>query len=233
MDEIRSDNTDEASTDSTELPSKRKRTFEDLSLLEMLPWLLRHPLYTLGTIGGVTRSRKQNDSSPDDSEIVVEDARLFSHDLMLTFDWRAFRPVLGIGAAFLVAIVGSFILTSSAGSENSRSLAVGGIPLIIGAAWMAVIAARNIQWQRLPVLEAIPPRDHIADMRDFVEVNGLRVALLVICIIWTLGAWALNTDPLNPANRFTAIGTFCWVMSILTMTGVLIDRELYVGKWFN
>src|SRR5258706_10952996 len=123
MDEIRSDNTDEASTDSTELPSKRKRTFEDPSLLEMLPWLLRHPLYTLGTIGGVTRSRKQKDSSPADSEIVVEDARLFSHDLMLTFDWRAFRPVLGIGAAFLLAIVGSFILTSSAGREKSRRLA--------------------------------------------------------------------------------------------------------------
>src|SRR5205085_1755346 len=68
-------------------------------------------------------------------------------------DWRALRPLLMLGGATLIALVGSFIVNAGRNALSIQPLIIGGILMLIGAVAVAVIAARSIAIPGLPSLE--------------------------------------------------------------------------------
>ena len=201
--------------------------FKDLTLLELLPLLLRHPRETISGLVEVARTPAD---SPQPVVRVRTGEAMFQ---MPHIEWKALWPLVLPGSALIVALIGSFYLFITRGVGRDYDIVIGSTPLLVGAIWTAVFATRAMPVEPLAPLTATAARFRVDNLADFVATYWLRIALFGITLIWALGAWLLNTDRLDPANRFTPLGVLCWIMSIVTLTAALAEQDIDLGAWFG
>ncbi len=201
--------------------------FEDLSLSEVLGHFVRDPLRTWSGLSRVlTRPVSvPAEISPADAVVVQERKRASRTSAEAPIDWRALAPLALMGFTFLIALLGSLIFSAARGPDTDRVMPIGGMLLIVGALGTGVVAAYTIQMPRLLPLPATAPTVAAQPSQITFARSSLRLLLLVIAVIWTLGAWTLNKD-----NQFTSSGVFCWVMSVLSWTSVLTERQVALRR---
>ncbi|MEP7285553.1 MAG: hypothetical protein ABI947_07275 [Chloroflexota bacterium] len=230
--------TDEIDESSEGLPEEAPlqiRDFGDLTLLEMLPLLVRHPVDTVGALRDIINPsvpRALGEPRYALAGVPITSVRRpyveVRRSAVRTFDLSKIRPLLGLGITLIIALVGSLILVNSKGTTADGNILIGGPLLLIGGIGMAIITARGVRFVSLPPLVAQPPNATFATLLEFINTYWLRIALFAIAGLWAVGSWLFNTD-----NNFTGIGVFCWVMSAATLAGALLDRDLYIGQWFD
>jgi hypothetical protein len=203
-----------------------KRSIEDLSLSEALARLFRHPLQTWVGLSMVWSRPVAESAAASAAEILLVEERV--RRPAVAINWRATVALGLMGMAFLIALVGSLILTSSRDAAVDRNLPVGGALLLMGALAMAAVVIYTTPALRLAPLPTLLRPQSVPSSRDMLARVGLRIVLVVAGVLWTLGAWTFNRD-----NKFTATGVFCWIMSILTWTILLMDRDVSISRWLR
>ncbi len=227
------------------------RTFAELSLAEVLGRLIWHPQRTwLELIDTLSRlPEPPADLVAEGADVPLDLARprsayrpAFVTDApvgaaprvdLKAIDWKMLAPLIGMGVALLVAIIGSLIMPAGRSMVTTRvdgtvipnrtSLWIGGLLMIAASAGMAIIAARTLTLPRIAPLET-PIRPERAGDKSMLS---LRAALMGVATLWTLGSWLFNAD-----NAFTPMGIFCWIISIVTWTAALLDRDSDPMTWF-
>jgi len=226
------------------------RAFEELSLAEVAGQLLWHPRRTwLELMDTLSRlPEPPADLVAEGTDTALESARprsayrpAFATDVPVSvvprvdlraIDWKMLAPLIGMSVALLVAIIGALIMPTGRNAvvnlpdgtivPNRTSLWIGGILMLAASAGMAFIAARILPLPRMEPLET-PERPARAGDRSMLS---LRIALMAVATLWTLGSWLFNVD-----NSFTPMGIFCWIISIITWTVALLDRDSSPMMW--
>ncbi len=205
------------------LPEVTKiRAVEDLTLLEMLQQLTRHPLDTMKGLSEVLSRRLPTADSAEavyDAPIVVIERRKAK---TMPLDASAVRVLAALGVVALIATLASFYLVTAPSDPQNGRLALGGPVLILAMAATAVIGIRRLTLPALAPLD-LPAGHRITDIHDLIERYGIRLALAGMALLWTGATWLFNAD-----NKFTFIGVVCWMLSILTWVGALLDRDVLV-----
>jgi hypothetical protein len=123
--------------------------------------------------------------------------------------------------AFVIALIGSGILTGSANRTESTALASGLPFLIIAAAlWFAVEWIGWRGWQPSPARQPASTGDRSGSM----SLVWLRSALFALGLLCSGLAWTLNRD-----NEFTAGGFAAWMASIVLFATALAEADWHYG----
>jgi hypothetical protein len=200
------------------------RTFENLSLAELIGQLLRRPGSTFSALTETLRSEDSFYDKPVQGGASATVIRV-PQVRRSAIEWEQFRPLALLGGLLLIALVGSFILVSSRGTLQDGNLFVGGLLLLFSAAGITYLTAIDYHLLRLPPLKIV---DETPAGQDFFATHGLRIMLVGMALVWGAGSWFFNTN-----NKFTTIGVVCWIMSVVTLIAALLDRNLYLGYWVN
>ncbi|MCC7446031.1 MAG: hypothetical protein IT324_01380 [Anaerolineae bacterium] len=227
------------------------RTFDELSLAEVAGQLLWHPRRTwLELMDTLSRLPEPPADLTAESTDALDSLRprsayrpALAADVPVSvlprvdlsaIDWKMLAPLIGMGVALLVALIGALIVPTGRNTvinlpdgtvvPNRTSLWIGGLLMLAASAGLAVIAARTLTLPRLEPLET-PARPARAGDRSMLS---LRIALMAVATLWTLGSWLFNVD-----NSFTPMGIFCWLISIITWTVALLDRDSSPMMWLT
>lgn len=218
------------------LPS---RTFEDLSLAELLGRLLSRPASTVSALSNTLsqiateRVRSASTTVHGAAGAWQDDAVARSGGSRSPFDaasrvtlgqinWRT-ASVLGLMlAAWLIAVAGNLYMLKSGRVRERTDLALGGVMMLIGATVFGVSAARNLPMLRLPMLEKQTGK-RLAGIDEFLGRYAWRLGLVGISLLFTAGAWLFSNK-----NQFTSEGAFCWVISIIGWSVALAPQIISV-----
>ena len=224
--DVQSDEVHEGGDSSAPLNEPTSRRYEDLSLAEFLGQLVRNPARALSGLSGALERPPEPPSPPvaDLGDLVRRDLTFGGRvQRRAALTWEDLRPAAMLAGAFLLALVGSQIMVSARGEDQNFALALGGIPLLIGAAILASFALRDLDLERIPPLkkdlvdEATPqPVAQDTAARAYPS----RLVLGGLAALWALGSWVFNAN-----NQFTTLGVVCWIMSIVTLIAALADRD--------
>ncbi len=209
-------------------PQSAPRPFQELTLGEVLIRLIQQPARTLDALRETLRRPERiGDAIFSPGDVVMVESRPAARTVP-PISREAAVVLVASGAAFLIALAGSILLTSVRGQAADQRLWWCGGLMIIGALGMAIIAARSGSFWRLPPLEAARPTWKARSLEDYVVKYGIRIALGFLALIWTFGAWSFNAH-----NTFTTFGVFCWIMGVGTWFVVLYDGPIQPGKLLN
>lgn len=177
-------------------------------------------------------------STPTRSDISAEHIPSFPSDRQgrsqevrvsgFTIAPTAFRPFGFMIGGWVIAL---FAVGYALRNGVQRTVAdVFPISALLGAAGMAMFvvgASQSLSFPRLPGFQAPPRRDPRQRrtfgqwLYDWSGLYGLRVALAGLSLIFTVGAYALNTD-----NTFTLPGVFCWFFCVVGWSVALAPEIL-------
>src|ERR1041385_500645 len=142
-------------------PEPEMRRFEDLSLAELIGQLLRRPTNTLGGLQETLRSNGDAqyieesfdvDSAEDGTQGLRSPVRVVPVR-RLTIELDSLRPLALLGGLLLIALVGSFILTTAKRDYSNITLIIGGSLMLLSTVGFAYITSTEYHTQRLPALK--------------------------------------------------------------------------------
>jgi hypothetical protein len=205
--------------------SLQPRKIEDLTLVEAFGHLIRRPLRTWVVLSRVLTHPPSPTATKDaTAEFLLVEKKKHAATLGPTVDWRRLAPLGLMGLTFLIALVVSLFFSASRGSASDRALGIGVALLAFCTLGMGVVAAYTTRMQRLLPLPASPPLV-ARPARDRLTPYILRIVVIFVAMLWTLGAWALNRN-----NHFTTGGILCWVMCVFSWTFVCMDRDIALSQ---
>jgi hypothetical protein len=210
----------------------------DPSLAALLGHLLRTPRRTLERVRAVLYELPEDQLVPvERTPSAAAATEPFEDSAARSLRFEAlFAPTLpitraqaflagGLALLTVLAFIGSADLQSLA-ARRSLDLPFGGALLLLVMVVAAAIAAVNnigLPMQRLAPLSLpaapAPSAAYQTLMDRFLAAHGLRLVLVFIGVLSSLGAWLFNAN-----NQFTAFGTLAWLLSIAAWIGVFLPR---------
>jgi hypothetical protein len=217
MDEIQIDSVSQESSAAAVTPV---RNFEELTLLEMLWVMIRHPFSSFGALAS-TLARPASGEVKERYYVAEIDEDAFDFRLWLQQLWSDLKPLLGMLFALFITLFASFLFVTTRQDGGEGILNFGLLLMFVGSVIMAVITARNFQIDRLPPLTFGVSPLPMQSTEPFLSRYGLRLALFGVSLLWTFGTWLFTAE-----NNFGGVGMFCWVMSILNLCRKMVQRSL-------
>jgi hypothetical protein len=221
-----------------EADSPLLRTFEDLSLAEVLVHFIVHPVRTwaglretLGRLPEDRRSVPVLEAGPlGEAPAALAGAERGAVTARKPFEWRRFALPLTLGGLSLLALFGSLMIDSEA-VRRSTDFPLGGVVMLAAAVVLAVAVALGVQMKHLPRLSlpgAAAEAEFASSAGGLLAVWGFRLAALGAAVLLSFGAWLLNGD-----NTFTPMGMVCWALSVLAWVIVFAPRRVSPFRWIG
>ncbi|MDX1994422.1 MAG: glycosyltransferase family 39 protein [bacterium] len=198
-----------------------ERDFEDLTLAELTGQLRRAPFATMRALARVVTTPDYTGKPmalaiPAPVEPVIASEPRPQMPLDTTPAERAALKYGLMSAAFALAVVGSFILVSAPTRTEARQL-LQGLPFLLAGFGLWLGAEAYGSWHNLRHWWQVQ-RKQKAERGSDPQITQVlwenwprhRVVLIGIALVGAVVAWVGTAN-----NRFTAVGFWAWVISIL------------------